>query len=33
VVFQVSARGGDGLKDWYRRLRNEFNKSREATFA
>ena len=33
VVFQVSVRSGDGLKDWYRWLRNEFNKSREATFA
>lgn len=33
VVLQVSARSGDGLEDWYRWLRNELNKSREAAFA
>jgi hydrogenase nickel incorporation protein HypB len=32
-VFQVSARNGDGLEDWYGWLRNEISKSREAAFA
>lgn len=32
-VFQVSARNGDGLQDWYGWLRNEIGKRREAAFA
>ena len=32
-VFQVSARSGDGLQDWYGWLRGEIGKSREAAFA
>ncbi|MBX9647971.1 MAG: hydrogenase nickel incorporation protein HypB [Xanthobacteraceae bacterium] len=32
-VFQVSARNGDGLQDWYGWLRSEIGKRREAAFA
>jgi hydrogenase nickel incorporation protein HypB len=32
-VFQLSARNGDGLQDWYGWLRDELRKSREAAFA
>ena len=32
-VFQVSARTGDGLEDWYGWLRSEIGKAREAAFA
>lgn len=31
-VFQVSARGGNGLEGWYGWLRGEISKSREAAF-
>jgi hydrogenase nickel incorporation protein HypB len=32
-VFQVSARSGDGLENWYGWLRSEISKGREAAFA
>jgi hydrogenase nickel incorporation protein HypB len=32
-VFQVSARSGEGLEDWYGWSRGEIGKSREAAFA
>ncbi|WP_082077418.1 hydrogenase nickel incorporation protein HypB [Bradyrhizobium sp. LTSPM299] len=32
-VFQVSARSGDGLQDWYGWLRSELVKTRESVFA
>jgi hydrogenase nickel incorporation protein HypB len=32
-VFQVSARSGEGLQDWYGWLRGELIKSRDSTFA
>ncbi|XLS15940.1 hydrogenase nickel incorporation protein HypB [Bradyrhizobium sp. RDM4] len=32
-VFQVSARSGEGLSDWYAWLRAELSKAREAAFA
>jgi hydrogenase nickel incorporation protein HypB len=33
VVFQVSARNGEGLSDWYDWLRQEMNRLHEAAFA